>query len=113
MVLSLSDQLSRPCGNAGGTRHFAPPYDDLSLGPVLLPGDGEAAALVLAAWLCSQLAPGCNLRQGPRQVDLPVPARRQSVRPDRFLPFPVPPRHAPQPVPLQRPPSPFPSTFLS
>lgn len=27
------------------------PYDDLSLGPVLRPGDGEAAALVLAAWL--------------------------------------------------------------
>jgi methylase of polypeptide subunit release factors len=26
-------------------------YDDLSLGPVLRPGDGEAAALVLAAWL--------------------------------------------------------------
>ena len=32
-------------------RHFGRPYDDLSLGPVLRPGDGEAAALVLAAWL--------------------------------------------------------------
>ncbi len=26
-------------------------HDDLSLGPVLRPGDGEAAARVLAAWL--------------------------------------------------------------
>jgi hypothetical protein len=31
--------------------HFGRPYDDLSLGPALRPGDGEAAALVLAAWL--------------------------------------------------------------
>src|SRR3546814_18170174 len=79
--------------NAGGTRHFGRPFADLSLGPELRPGDGEAAALVLAAWLCRELAPGWNRSKGLGQVAPHVPCSQQRVQHDRFLPIlrPMPP----------------------
>src|SRR3546814_16372582 len=57
LVLSLSDQLSRLCGTARGTRHFSRHYEELQLGSVIRPGDGEAAELIRAEWRCSEQAP--------------------------------------------------------
>jgi len=88
LVLPLRYKLSRSRADDGRTRRVGRSLDHLPMGPEVRARNREAAALALAPSALRELAGRRDLREGPRQMGLSLPSRRQAGQHDRFLSLP-------------------------